>query len=112
LITEGKLIVIRIIIRPSCFATTGNLCDTFSSSVTLEKKSEFIGQILAGITTSRPTKSVPHFLSYDVNGREHRVRVERLIFWGVTPQAEGNAESPGSGGASPYLRRLPRQPTL
>jgi hypothetical protein len=32
-------------IRPSCFATTGNLCDTFSSPVTLEKKSEFIGQI-------------------------------------------------------------------
>lgn len=32
-------------IRPSCFATTGNLCDTFSNSVKLEKKSEFIGQI-------------------------------------------------------------------
>jgi hypothetical protein len=28
-----------------------------------------------------------------------------MIFLGVTPQAEGNAESPGSGGASPYLRR-------
>ena len=32
-------------IRPSCFARTGKLCDTFSSSVTVEKKSEFIGQI-------------------------------------------------------------------
>jgi hypothetical protein len=26
----------------------------------------------------------------------------------VTPQAEGDAESPGSGGASPYLRRASR----
>jgi hypothetical protein len=61
-------------------------------------------QILARITASRSTKSAAHFLSYDVNGRAHRVRVERLIFGGP-PQAEGDAESPGSGGASPYLRR-------
>jgi hypothetical protein len=27
--------------------------------------------------------------------------------WGVTPHAEGDAESHGSGGASPYLRRGP-----
>jgi hypothetical protein len=39
------------------------------------------------------------------NGRAHRVRVQRLIIGGVTPHAEGDAESPGSGGASPYLRR-------
>jgi hypothetical protein len=38
------------------------------------------------------------------NRRAHRVRVERLIFWGDVA-GERDAESPGSGGASPYLRR-------
>jgi hypothetical protein len=39
------------------------------------------------------------------NGRAHRVRVERLVIWRVTPHAGGDAESPGSDGASPYLRQ-------
>jgi hypothetical protein len=34
----------------------------------------------------------------------HRDRVERLIFGGDAAGG-GDAESPGSGGASPYLRR-------
>jgi hypothetical protein len=35
-------------------------------------------QILARMTTSRPTKSVAHFLSYDANGRVHRT----IDLWG------------------------------
>jgi hypothetical protein len=50
----------------------------------------------------RPTKSIAHFLSYDVKAGAHRVRVERLIFGGDAARPEVDAESPGSGGASPY----------
>jgi hypothetical protein len=52
-----------------------------------DKAPEWIMPQLCGLNGScsleeTTTKSVPHFLSYKVNGRAHRVRVERLIFGG------------------------------
>jgi hypothetical protein len=45
------------------------------------------------------------FLSFDVKWRCTSCSSRTTDHWGVTPHAEGNTESPGSGGASPYLRR-------
>jgi hypothetical protein len=62
------------------------------------------------MTTSRPEQKRGAFSVFLISyGRAHRVRVERLIIGVVPPHAEGDAESPGSDGASPggtpYLRR-------
>jgi hypothetical protein len=47
---------------------------------------------------------VVHFLSLDVKWPCTSCSSRTTDHWGVTPHAEDDAESPGSGGASPYLR--------
>jgi hypothetical protein len=46
-----------------------------------------------GLLHPAPSKSLAHFLSLDVNGRAHRVRVERLIIggWRHMPKATRKA---------------------
>jgi hypothetical protein len=62
------------------------------------------------LISRRPTKSVAirvtHFLSQDANGRTHILIHLHDRLMGGDVAGEGNAGSPGSGGASPYQNHL------
>ena len=63
-------------------------------------------QILPRINTCLPSKAFLIFCLTMSNGRARRVRVDGLIIGGAST-CRGDAESPGSGGASPSFAGQP-----